>query len=359
MGGLLVDAVIAVHDTTRPIARAVESLTRSGLVLGDELRITVVCHNLPVEDIARRLEGLDVPGLRLLPLADGIHSAAGPFNTGIDAATARYVSIMGSDDFVEAGALASWASVAGDAQADAVIAPQVHAAGAKVRTPPVRPFHRGDRHAVKDRLTYRTAPLGLVARSAIDRLDLRFPEGLLTGEDQSFSARLWFGGRGLRYAAGSPRYVVGADAATRITTTPRPVAEQFAFVDQLLADPWFGRLEEAGRRSIAVKIVRVHLFESVRARIESGAWSPDDQSYAQGLIARLRAAAPGFERPFSIADRRTIDALAAPGTGPATIGRLARERRRFGRPSTLMTRDLRGLLAVEGPLRFMAASALL
>ena len=87
----------------------------------------------------------------------------------------------------------------------------------------VRRFHRGDLDPVRDRLAYRTAPLGLLKRETVERLGLRFPEGLPTGEDQAFSARLWFEGRGLRYAAGAPRYVVGADAVTRVSTTPRPL----------------------------------------------------------------------------------------------------------------------------------------
>jgi hypothetical protein len=355
----LVDAVVAVHDPSRPIARAVQSLTESGLRPGEEVRITVVCHNVPAEQISEQLSHLHVPGLRFLSLDDGIHSPAGPFNAGIDAATARYVSILGSDDHLEPGALASWLKLTDDGASDAVIAPQVHAGGATVRTPPVRPLRRGVLHPLKDRLVYRTAPLGLLGRSAIDRLSLRFPAELLTGEDQSFSARLWFDGRGLRYASRAPRYVVGADAVTRVTTTPRPLRDQCAFVDQLIADPWFAARTAPERRAIAVKIVRVHVFEAARTRIETAAWSAGDHEYASALLQKLRDVAPGFERALSLADRRTVDALVDLGSVAAEIGALSRARRRFGRPSTLVTRDAAAILAVDGPLRFMAASALL
>ena len=104
----LVDAVIAVHDPSRPIARAVASLQRSGLAAGTGLRITVVCHNIAVDAIAAQLPDPAAPGLRLMHLEDGIHSAAGPFNAGLAAATAPYVTIMGSDDSHQPGAIAAW-----------------------------------------------------------------------------------------------------------------------------------------------------------------------------------------------------------------------------------------------------------
>jgi len=354
----IVDAVVAVHDESRPIDRAVASLSASGLRPGSELRITVVCHNIDPDRIARRLTAFEGAGLRLLPLADGISSAAGPFNAGVEAATGRYVSIMGSDDFLEPEALAAWREIADEATADAVIAPQVHQGGAPVRTPPVRRLHRGALHPLKDRLIYRTAPLGLIARDAVERLELSFTPGLVTGEDQSFSARLWFGGRGLRYASGAPRYVVGADAATRITTTPRPLRDVFAFIDHLSGDDWFATLPQDARRAIAVKFVRVHIVESARVRIEAGAWTADDHACAAGLVERLRHAAPGFERTLAIADRRALDAIVDAGAGAERIAALAQARRRFGMPSTLLTRSS-ALLAADAPLRFMAASALL
>src|SRR4051794_36416770 len=140
---LLVDAIVAVHDPSRPVDRAVASLTRSGLHPGTELRITVVCHNVAADHFDRRLEPFRSDGLRVITLSDGIRSPAGPFNAGIDAAAARYVSILGSDDHLEDGALAHWLARAERDGADAVIAPEAHANGGVVRTPPVRPFHRG------------------------------------------------------------------------------------------------------------------------------------------------------------------------------------------------------------------------
>jgi hypothetical protein len=355
----LVDAVIAVHDPSRPVERAVASLTRSGLRLGDELRITVVCHNLPLAPVEERLSRFDPAGVRCLPLADGIRSPAGPFNAGIEAASARYVSILGSDDFHEDGALAAWLANTEGGEIGAVIAPEAHATGATVRTPPVRPFHRGDRDGVKDRLAYRTAPLGLISRATIERLSLRFTAGLLSGEDQAFSTRLWFGSDRIRYAKGAPRYLVGADAETRVSSTPAPLEAQFGFTEALLGSDWFRVLGAEQRRAIAVKLMRVHVFASVGARIREPGLSTDEREFAAALVDRLRQAAPGFERALSLADRRTVDALTASAFDEESLVRALEARRRFGRPSTLVTRDLRGLLQRDGPLRFMAASALM
>ena len=355
----LVDAVIAIHDPGRPIARAVRSLTDSGLPIGEGgVRITVVCHNLPAQPIAQAL-GEDLTArVRLVEHPDGIRSPAGPFNAGIAAATGRFVSIMGSDDYLEPGALRAWCDEAGD-EADAVIAPQAHANGAKVRTPPVRPFRGGDRDALKDRLFYRTAPLGLIRREAVERLGLMLTEGLASGEDQEFSARLWVEGRGIRYAARAPRYIVGADAEARVSMTYRPMHQDLAFVDGLLDDPWFAGLPGRTRSALAVKIARVHLFSAMLVRIDGGVWNGDDHAYLAELVERMRERAPGFERSLSIADRRVLDAVVDRDAAVERIASLSRARRRFGRPSTLLTRHPATLLSVEAPLRFIAASALL
>lgn len=356
---LLVDAVIAVHDPSRPVERAVASLTRSGLRLGDDLRITVVCHNLPVALIETRLSRFDPSGVRCLHLADGIRSPAGPFNAGIDAASAQYVSILGSDDFHEDGALSAWLEHTDDGDVDAVIAPEAHAGGTSVRTPPVRPFHRGDRDCLKDRLVYRTAPLGLISRATVERLALRFTAGLPSGEDQAFSTRLWFESDRIRYAKKAPRYLVGADARTRVSSTPASLDAQFGFAELLLGSRWFLALPANQRRAVAVKLMRVHVFASVGARVQAPGLSVGERQFATVLVRRLREAAPGFERSLSLADRRAVDALTATPFDERALARALEVRRRFGRPSTLVTRDPRGLLLRDGPLRFMAASALM
>jgi hypothetical protein len=352
-----IDLVIAVHDPARPLQRALDSVLSRDTT--GRLRVTVVCHNVAEAAVTVRLDPATRGAVRFLEWNDGIPSPAGPFNHGLAQATARYVSIMGSDDFLEPGALAAWLAMAERMTLTAVIAPQRHAAGARVRTPFVRPWRRARLDGVRDRLAYRTAPLGLFRREAIDRLGLLLTPGLPTGEDQLFGLKLWFSDARLGYGRGLPNYVVGDGARSRASLTVRPISEELAFIDVVLADPWFGTLGVRQRRSIVTKWVRVHFFSLAGRRCESGTWTRADREQVATLLSRLGRAAPGFQWPFALADRRLLDGLLDADVSAEALGRAARARRRFGAPSTLVARDIRGQFAVEGPLRFMAASALL
>src|SRR5699024_6411935 len=105
-----VDVVVAVHTPERRVERAVLSV----VLTEAPVRVTVVCHGTPLEPIAERLGVLaEDPRVRLLPFTDGVPSPAGPFNAGLDAATAPWVSVLGSDDVLEVGAIDSWLALAG------------------------------------------------------------------------------------------------------------------------------------------------------------------------------------------------------------------------------------------------------
>lgn len=348
----LVDLIIAVHDPRRPLERALRSVTAGAV------RITVVCHNISAAEIKHTVVADGAQNVRFLELSDGIRSAAGPFAYGISEATARYVSIMGSDDTLEPRALPHWAALAERHTLTAFIPPQRHASGRVIRTPPARRLRGMLVDGVRDRLAYRTAPLGLIRRDAVDRLGLIFAEGMATGEDQLFSAKLWFSGEPIGYDRRAPAYLVGADAPGRVSMAARPPAEELRFIDGLIADPWFAQLTDPQRQALVIKLVRIHVFAVVLRCLDEAAWVAEDRRYLRSLLARLTTCAPQFPTPLSRADRRLLDALADHDSSWAHVQHLAAARRRFGRPSTLVTRGLRGTLAVEGPLRIMSASAL-
>lgn len=356
-GEPLVDFVVAIHDPGRPLERGLRTLLDQGLELGSELRVTVVCHNIPIESVRERLSAETRGVVRFLELRDGIPSPAGPFNLGLERATARYFSIMGSDDLLEAGAVKAWLDRAERDSLSALIAPIRLDDGRVVRTPPHRFLHRGALDPVRDRLAYRSAPLGLVRRDVLDRLGLRFTDGLVTGEDQFLCLALWFSGERIGFGRGVPRYLGGDGAAQRVTLARRPIAEDLRAPALIVEGDWLAARSLTERRSIAAKILRVHVFAAATVR-GAGGWATGEREELAGFLARLREAAQGFERPFSIADRRLADCLADAGSPSADIERLVIARRRFGHPSTLFTRDLHGLFAVEGPIRFMVASAL-
>ena len=162
----------------------------------------------------------------------------------------------------------------------------------------------------------------------------------------------------MAYGRGLPRYVVGADAVTRVTLIPRPAAVEFMAITELVAEPWFQQRGLRDRRAIVVKTVRVHLFSGAATRTDRDTWTPEDRATTAALVQTFREAAPGFERSLSLADRALLDALAR---GDESVERLAARlaaRRRFGHPTTILPRDLRGLFATDGPLRFLVASRL-
>lgn len=349
-----VDVVVAVHDTSRPIARAVRSVLDHN---GEGVRLTVVCHELDADDVAAVLDPAHRDRVRLLEHRDGRRSPAGPFNAGIDAATADYVGVMGSDDTLAPGAISSWYWLAEKHRADAVVARLEHADGRVVPTPPTRPFRRGLLDGVRDRLSYRSAPLGLVSRAAISRLGLRMDPEVPVGEDVGFVTRLWFGGRVVLDRTGPP-YRIGDDATDRVTLATRPVAEELAFVRRLLERPWFRALGLDERRAVCVKLVRIHLFGIVLNRPDPAWWTEAERAALAATGRALLAAAPGVEAVLSLADRALLDRI-LDGTGDgAALLSLARARRRHGTPRTLLTRDPLRLLAREAPLRLMTASVL-
>ena len=350
----VVDLVVAVHSTARPVERAVASVlahTRT------PLRVTVVCHNIDAGPIAEKLGALvDDPRVRTIEHRDGLRSPSGPFNRGLDEATAPFVSIMGSDDLLEPGAVDSWVARQRADDADMVVTHLRHASGAYVPTPPVRPWRTRRLEGSRDRLAYRSAPLGIVRRAAFPTL--RLTEGAPVGGDIAFVLSIWFSRRRISYDRTGPAYVIGADASDRVTFRPKPVAEEFTYLESLLEDSRFVGLGPRERASYAVKFLRVQVFGAVHNRPDPAFWTPQERADLRAVTRQILDLAPGAERVLSIADRRVLDAVLDLGTPVEVLFARGVARRRFRSPAALLTRDPSRLLAREAPLRFMVASVL-
>ncbi|WJL95094.1 glycosyltransferase family A protein [Microbacterium sp. ET2] len=348
-----VDLVIAVHDPARRIDRAVAS----ALTTVAPLRVTVVAHNTDPAAIAERLgaAGID-PRVRVVALADGVRSPAGPFNHGLDLATASYTSIMGSDDELELGAIDSWLTLAERTGADAVITHLRHAGGVAVPTPPTRPRTRRVLDPVADRLSYRSAPLGLVSRARFG--DLRLTEGVMVGEDLPLVTRLWFSGARISYDRRGPAYLIHDDAADRTTMTPRPLADSFAFLPHVFDAPWFAGLPPGAREAVVVKFLRIHLFGAVTYRPDAALWTAGERAALSDAATRMIRHGEGAERLLSRRDRVLLDAALDPRRPAEELIAAAARRRQFSRPGALLPRSLRYALHREAPLRFAVASAL-
>jgi len=350
-----VDVVIAVHNPDRPIGRAVASVLDGN---AEQVRLTVVCHDVPADAIAAGIAPEHRDRVRLLEHRDGLPSASGPFNAGMRAAQGEFVSIMGSDDLLEPGSVGSWLALARRAGAETVISRlALGTARRGVPTPPTRPWLRGLADPVRDRLSYRSAPLGLVSVAARERLGAELVEGMPVGGDVPYVTRLWCETRVACDRRG-PAYVIGEGARDRVTYAPRPIHVELGFVDHLLDQEWFAAYPPAVRAAVVVKVTRIHLFGAVLNRPGRAFWTAAERADLAHLAQRLEAAAPGHAVVLSRADRALLDAITGRSLPAAEMICLARARRRHGRPSTVLPRDLRHLLRREAPPRLMAASLL-
>ena len=346
--------VIPVHDARREIGRAVNSVLDHNSAA---VRVTVVCHNIDAEKIRSRLSGsLRDPRLRFLSLADGIRSPSGPFNLGLDHATGAFTSVMGSDDELEPGAVDSWLALARRDGAAVVIPRLRHAGGLAVPTPPVRPLRRSRLDGVRDRLSYRSAPLGLVSTQVFGAD--RFPTNLGSGEDVAYVTGLWFSNQRISFDRTGPAYLIHADAPERVTIVPKPVAADMAFLRDLLEDTRFQRLGRPQRDSVVVKLLRVHIFGAVANRPDSGQWTREDREQLAEMTSTCLTLAPTARRVLSRTDDALVAAIQDVESPVAELLALSRLRRRLVHPNRLLPSDVRAVFAVEAPLRQMVASAI-
>lgn len=347
-----VDVVIPVHEASRPIERAVASVLRNVV----PLRVTVVAHDLDADTVRLRLGTLaDEPRVRLVEYRDGLRRPAGPFNHGLDLATADFVSVMGSDDELEPHAIDSWYRRARRDGAEAVIPVLARASGGIVPTPPTRPMRVRNLALTQDRLCYRSAPLGLVSRIRFP--ELRFDSAVATGEDIGYVTTVWSRSTAVSFDRRGPAYLIHTDADTRTSTTTRPVADDLGFIDPLLASDGFSTLSREEQASVVVKLLRINVIGAVHNRRDVP-WSYDDRAALARAVGVLRSTAPDAELVLSLVDRRILD-LAADAASP-TMRLLAQASRRMRRlaPASLVARTVTGTLHREGPIRMAAASVL-
>lgn len=348
----LVDLTIPVHSESRPIARAVASIVDHTVA---SVRVNVVAHNIEPELIRANLGAYaEHPGVRLLELQDGIRSPAGPMNHGLVHSDSPFVAVMGSDDELAPGAIDSWLGVQRETGASTVLARiQITGRGTDPY-PPVRMGRRVRRlDARKDRLAYRSAPLGLIDRARHG--DLRFTEGLPSGEDLAYSATLWFTGVDIAYDLQGPPYVVHDDAGDRVTFSERTVAEDFAFLDAIEAMPWFNTLGRADRKALAVKILRVHFFDAVLARVNSPGGIQAHRDGLDAVIDRLERMAPGVLSLLARVDGRVIDEVRSPAPDPERILELLDARWNYRTPGALIPTNPLSVLHRQAPFRTLFA----
>lgn len=325
MSGRFVDVVIACHDESRPIERAVASLLHDDDVR-DQVRVTVVAHGIDPQGLERRLEGI-TGDWRVVGFADGVRSAAGPYNHGLGLVESDYCAVMGSDDFLEPGAMSAWIAKVRSSRPAAAIARIRLQGEAIMPNPLVRIGRRNRLDAAKDRLFYRTAPLGLIETATMRRLGLRMVDGVAVGEDFEFGIRLWAGPHRVDFLGDAPCYVIGVDARERTTYAPMSLEQAFAPITKLLDDGLPDELRPAHRKALAIKLVRISVVGNAQSRSAAASWRGDDEvAFLAAMLRRLTALAPGVLAPFNRQDRRILDGLLADPTVARLTADAARSR---------------------------------
>ncbi|MET0843560.1 MAG: glycosyltransferase family 2 protein, partial [Mycetocola sp.] len=257
---------------------------------------------------------------------------------------------------LEPGAIDSWLALADRDDAVAVIPRLRHVGGKDVPTPPVRPGRRTNLDGVRDRLSYRSAPLGLVSTREFGAE--RFVPGLGSGEDVAYSTAIWFGGLPISFDRHGPAYLIHSDAGDRVTMGVKPVSADVAFMRLLIEDSRFVGLSAEQRLALVIKLLRIHIFGIVTNRPSPAGWTPADRLDLAEMTGTLLGIAPAAAGILSRADGRLLDAIQDPAGPTQRLLDLGRARRRFARPASLLPGDLRHLLAREAPLRMITASAL-
>lgn len=347
-----VDVVIAAHNPERPVPRAARSIVEGN----PEARAVVVCHNVAEAEIRATFDKKLASRVHFLELFDGVPSPSGPFMHGIEASNAEFVSIIGSDDLLEPGAIAAWLEMADATGADCVIARVMRGEERTlVRSPAVRPWVRGFLDILADRLPYRSAPLGIVSRSAVDRLGLRLTPGARNGGDLEFVSKLWAGGK-VVYAGSAPGYVEMADATDRVTWVSKTVAEELGCAEMVLTSAWYAEQPERVRLAIGVKIFRRNVVDSIYKRRGHETWEPADLE-ALARISELALASGEARTLLSFAERAILTAIAKRegGAFPA----LLEAAKNYRSPRSLLGPHPRAWLHPTGSLRFALASALM
>lgn len=364
-----IEVVIPVHDPARPLARGMDSVLaqRTELAgLGVELRLTVVCHNIAVEDIQASLPPTLVmdDAVSWLPCLDGTKSPAGPRNAALASSSATFLSFLDSDDHLEAGALAAWWQTARKLHASAVIAPLRTPEGSILHTPRIRPGKPAVLDPVLDGLAYRSLPFGLLRRVSLLACGFAYAEGLPIGEDLETTLKLWYRGGRIVYPYGAPAYAQTDDSGPeRVTSALRPLAEEFQWLEAMVRAPWLRDASMRERRSIAVKLMRIHgvgaLLRRGRLTGHAGAqaWSPVEQQAWHTINSHLQDMAGGKLPSLSRADAQLVREAAAAGNARELRAAVVRHGQ-GGRVGELVTANPLALVSRDSVLRHYLNEAL-
>lgn len=317
MTKLFGEIVIPVHDESRPIRRAAETVLQN-----PEFGVIVIAHNISPEL-------LDLPQderLRVVELAGFAGYPGACFDLGIKEAKAEWVGIMGSDDWFEPNALSVMKQRALKDKADIVITPQRQETQFRNAIRPLTLRTKG-LQAARDRMFYRTAPLGIYKREILKNPRYEFGAVFPQGSDMRVSAALWNDGLKVSYYWNDPAYIVGRGAKTRVTFTPRPLAVSGAPYLALFDEDSIKYADQATKRAFAVKMVRIHVMSAAILRPQKDNWNAEDLAWLSNYLKELKRYDAGFEKALSLKELRIVKALQKQDVDALVKAVAAREKR--------------------------------
>jgi glycosyltransferase involved in cell wall biosynthesis len=196
MGAPKVSVIIPVHDCRETVVRAIGSVVDQTMAAG--LIEIIAVDDGSTDGTSETLDRLAAENPRLTVVHQPPSGGPGrPRNVGLDHATGEYVFFLDADDHLGPEALERMVDAA-DRNGTDVVVPKYIGVGRKVnphlftKTVPFTTIY----DAVPN-LYGSITVLKLYRRKMLDEAGIRFPEGLLSGEDQIFAVRAYFEAAGV------------------------------------------------------------------------------------------------------------------------------------------------------------------
>ncbi|MEU8804919.1 glycosyltransferase family 2 protein [Spirillospora sp. NPDC048819] len=236
MGTPRVSVIVPVHNCAPTLERTIRSVFEQTLA-ADLIEIIAVDDGSSDggEEILDRLAA-GRPGFTV------VHQAASggpgrPRNVGIERATGDYLFFLDADDWLGPEALERCCAMA-DANGTDVVVPKYVGVGRRVHP-----------ELFKENVEFTTifdpvpnlygsiTALKLYRRTLIERYDIRFPEGVLSGEDQIFAVRAYFEAKGVSVLADYDCYywVSREDGTSALQRGGAPAELYFPEIERLMA----------------------------------------------------------------------------------------------------------------------------
>lgn len=299
MSAVRAQIVVPVHSLDRPIRRSTESILKCR-----QAGVLVVAHGVDPKS-------LDLPEserLTVVQVADEIGLPGVPFNRGLDQTSAPWVGVMGSDDWYEDGAIEAMLDHLTKDRADGIIAPLRYAGKDENEITPTT-WRRRNLRPGRDRMFFRTAPLGLFRGEIMRDSAYQFNEGSPAGTDVVNGAVLWSSGFSVSYYPEDPAYVVGDDAVTRVTRVARALSVHAAEWRNLWFDPNIRQLSGRDRKALANKMMIQHVLPLVSAWSDAERWGEGDFEWLVGTARQLVEEVPSLPGTINRAKRPVLEAL--------------------------------------------------